>query len=183
MLQTKRLILREWRNSDRDIFAAMNADPDVMEHFPAPLSREESDAMVDRAIAVWAEGGPCWWALENGEGDFIGFTGLYSPTFQTHFTPCVEIGWRLAKTYWGNGYATEAASAAMTWGFHELGLDEIVSFTVPQNKKSRRVMERLGMTQDPSDDWDHPRMADCPRMRRHVLYRMPANRWRSRDLS
>lgn len=154
----------------------MNADPDVMEHFPAPLSREESDAMVDRAVTVWADGGPCWWALEDQAGNFIGFTGLYRPAFQTHFTPCVEIGWRLARSAWGKGYATEAATAAMKWGFRDLNLNEIVSFSVPQNRRSRKVMERLGMMRDPADDWDHPRMTE-DRMIRHVLYRMDADHW------
>jgi len=100
-----------------------------------------------------------------------------SAFFETHFTPCVEIGWRLTKDAWGNGYATESSTAAMTWGFDVLALDEIVSFTVPQNARSRRVMERLRMTYDPTDDWDHPRMAEIPRMQRHVLYRMQSKNW------
>lgn len=177
ILRTDRLTLRAWRDTDRDPFAAMNADPDVMEHFPAPLSRTESDTMIDRAIAIWAEGGPCWWALETLEGEFIGFVGLYRPTFEAHFTPCTEIGWRLAKHAWGQGYATEAATAALSWGFHTLKLAEIVSFTVPQNHRSRRVMVNLGMRHDPDDDWDHPRLMECPRMKRHVLYRLRAIDW------
>jgi len=177
VLQTERLTLREWRETDRAPFAAMNADPTVMEHFPKPLAPPESDAMIDRAMENWAAGGPCWWALEDLNGEFIGFTGLYKPTFETHFTPCVEIGWRLTKDAWGNGYATESSTAAMTWGFDVLALDEIVSFTVPQNARSRRVMERLRMTYDPTDDWDHPRMAEIPRMQRHVLYRMQSKNW------
>lgn len=177
VLQTERLLLRGWRDADREPFAAMNADPDVMTYFPATLTREDSDGMIDRAMTIWAKGGPCWWALEDPNGDFVGFTGLYCPTFQTHFTPCVEIGWRLAKEHWGKGYATEAASAAMDWGFRELGLGQIVSFTVPENQRSRRVMERLGMVRDPKDDWDHPRMSDFPHMIRHVLYRIDADQW------
>lgn len=177
VLRTDRLNLREWRVTDRAPFASMNADPDVMEHFPKPMTRAESDAMIDRAEAVWADGGPCWWALETRDGEFLGFTGLYRPSFTAHFTPCVEVGWRLAKSAWGYGYATEAARAAMNWGFRNLGSDEIVSFTVPQNQRSRRVMEKLGMSHDPADDWDHPNLLENKRMKHHVLYRMQALNW------
>jgi len=173
LLTTDRLILRRWRDSDRDAFARMNADPRVMEFFAERLSRKGSDALVDRAEAHFREHGfgPC--AAEfRGDGTFIGFIGLSIPSFQTHFTPCVEIGWRLAPNYWGQGLATEGARAAVRYGFEILGLEEIVSFTVPANTRSRRVMEKLGMTHNPVDDFDHPLLPEGHALRRHVLYRL-----------
>ena len=172
-LRTERLLLRRWREADRAPFAALNADPEVMEHFPAPLSREESDAFVDRIEAFWAEYGFGLWAVERLDtGQFIGFDGLSMPSFEAQFTPCVEVGWRLAREHWGHGFATEAARAAMADGFDRLGLDEIVSFTATTNVRSMAVMERLGMTRDPRDDFDHPRVPEGHRLRRHVLYRL-----------
>jgi RimJ/RimL family protein N-acetyltransferase len=172
-LRTDRLLLRRWHDSDRDSFAALNADPEVMEHFPAPMSREESDSFVDRIETHFAEHGFGLWAVEVvSTGSFAGFVGLSVPRFQAHFTPAVEVGWRLARQQWGHGQATEAARAALTFGFEEEHLDEIVSFTVPQNARSRRVMERIGMTREPEDDFDHPFFPDGHRLRRHVLYRV-----------
>ena len=173
MPQTERLVLRQWRQSDREPFAALNADPEVMRHFPAPLDRAASDAFVDRAAAAIEETGWGIWALEErSTGRFLGFTGLAVPRFTAHFTPAVEVGWRLARSAWGHGYATEAARAAVAVGFAELGLEQIVSFTVPANARSRAVMERLGMTHDESDDFDHPRLPVDSPLRRHVLYRL-----------
>jgi RimJ/RimL family protein N-acetyltransferase len=144
-----------------------------MEHFPAPLTRAESDAMVDRIEAAFESNGFGLWAVEVlGGAPFIGFVGLAVPTFEAHFTPAVEVGWRLAREHWGRGYATEAARAALEFGFGSVGLDEIVSFTVPANVRSRTVMERLGMTHDPKDDFDHPRIPPGNPLRRHVLYRL-----------
>jgi len=171
-LRTPRLVLRQWRQSDFDSFAALNADSEVRRFFPAPLTREESDALAKRAERDIAERGWGLWAVEVMESaPFIGFVGLAEPSFDAHFTPAVEVGWRLSRDQWGNGYATEAARAAITFAFDDLGLDEIVSFTSEVNERSRRVMERLGMTHDPQDDFDHPSVASGP-LRRHVLYRI-----------
>jgi len=171
-LQTDRLRLRAWRDTDRDAFARLNADARVMHYFPALLTREESDALADRIQALIDEQGWGLWAVEVvGVAPFIGFVGLARPRFDAHFTPCTEVGWRLAAEFWGRGYATEAARAALRFGFQELLLDEIVSFTATDNWPSRRVMERLGMTRDAADDFDHPGLpADHP-LARHVLYR------------
>jgi RimJ/RimL family protein N-acetyltransferase len=177
-LRTERLVLRAWRKADRVPFAALNADPEVMEHFPATLTAEQSDAMVDRIEQMWATSGFGLWTVdEQASGNFIGYVGLSSPTWQAHFTPCVEIGWRLARSAWGQGYATEAASAAMQWAFDsiELPRDELVSFTVVGNLRSRRVMEKLGFERDPGDDFDHPSLPDWEH-RRHVLYRRSRGR-------
>jgi RimJ/RimL family protein N-acetyltransferase len=172
-LRTKRLRLRRWCDADRAPFAAMNADLRVMEHFPAVLSREESDGRIERFLSHFDRYGYAQWAVEIPDvTEFAGFVGLSIPTFEAHFTPCVEIGWRLAAEHWGHGYATEGARAALEFGFAELKLPEIVSFTVPANVRSRRVMERLGMTHDPGDDFDHPGLADGHPLRRHVLYRI-----------
>jgi RimJ/RimL family protein N-acetyltransferase len=179
-LLTPRLRLRGFTDADLEPFAAMNADPRVMEHFPSPLTREQSDGLVDRIAARWESDGFGLWAVERLEdGVFLGFTGLTPPGFDANFTPCVEIGWRFAVDAWGHGYATEAARAALRFGFEELELDEILSWTIPDNWPSRRVMERIGMTHDPADDFDHPRHLANDRIRRHVLYRLSRQRWAS----
>jgi len=170
-LRTDRLWLRAWRPADLTPFAALNADARVMEHFPAALSREASDALALRIQHHFATRGYGLWAVEiPAVVSFAGFIGLAVPRFEAHFTPCVEIGWRLAAEHWGFGYATEGARAVLGFGFAELGLDEIVSFTVPGNVRSRRVMEKIGMVRDPADDFDHPTLAAGHR--RHVLYRI-----------
>ncbi len=172
MLRAGRVLLRGWRMQDLEPFAALNADPRVMEHFPAPLTRAESDAMVhERIAAQFAERGYGLWAVEvPGVSPFIGFVGLQAPNFDAHFTPCVEIGWRLAVPYWGRGYATEAARAALVFGFEEAGLGEIVSFTVPANRRSIATMERLGMRY--SGEFEHPNLPSGHVLRTHVLYRL-----------
>ena len=172
-LTTERLLLRQWRDADLVPFAAMNADPAVMEHFPKLLTRAESDASVERIHTSMRERGFGLWAVEvPGAAPFIGFVGLSVPSFDAHFTPAVEVGWRLARGHWGHGYAREAARAAVDYGFATAGLAEIVSFTVPANHRSRAVMEAIGMTHDLADDFDHPRIpADDP-LCRHVLYRI-----------
>lgn len=173
MLRTERLVLRAWTDADREPFAAMNADPQVMEFFPARLSREESDRLVDRIGEHVARHGFGLWAVEvAGGAPFIGFIGLSVPTFAAPFMPCVEIGWRLAAPHWGRGYAVEGARAALAYGFDTLGLAEIVSFTSTTNLRSQRVMERLGMRRDPAADFDHPRVAADSPLCRHVLYRL-----------
>lgn len=172
-LYTPRLLLRPFRGSDRAPFSAMNADPRVMEHLPSLLTRAESDAMAQRIEDHFVQHGFGLWAAELVEGDdFIGFIGLWRPSFEAHFTPCVEVGWRLAHAHWGRGYATEGAAAALRFGWQALGLTEIVSMTVPANQRSRRVMEKLGMTHSPDDDFDHPRLLEGSPLRRHVLYRI-----------
>jgi len=173
MLTTARLLLRAWRESDRAPFAAMNADPLVMRHFAAPLTPEESDDMIDRCIAHHREHGFTFFAVELREnGAFLGLTGMARPSFEAHFTPCVEIGWRIAREHWNRGYATEAARECLRFAFQDLGLKEVVAFTVPANHASRRVMEKLGMTRSPADDFDHPRLPEGHPLRRHVLYRV-----------
>lgn len=170
-LSTGRLLLRGWRAADRAPFAALNADPEVMRHFPAPLDRAASDAFVDRIEAGFAEHGFGLWAVEHREtGTFLGFVGLSVPRFEASFTPCVEIGWRLARHAWGHGYATEAARRCLAFAFDERGLDEVVSFTAVTNAPSRAVMERIGMTY--AGEFDHPLVADGSPLRRHVLYRV-----------
>jgi RimJ/RimL family protein N-acetyltransferase len=184
-LRTHRLHLRRWRPSDRPRFAALNADPRVMEYLPAVLTRAESDALADRIDQHFDEHGFGLWAVEiPGVVSFAGFVGLSVPRFDAHFTPCVEVGWRLAAEQWGKGYATEAGLASLAFAFDDVGLREIVSFTVPENSRSRRVMERIGMMHDPADDFDHPAAPACatgtseslqrgkPDLRRHVLYRI-----------
>jgi RimJ/RimL family protein N-acetyltransferase len=171
-LRTERLLLRRWLPSDREAFAAMNADPRVMEHFPATLSREECDNAVARIEDSFERQGFGWWAVEVIDGaPFIGFIGLSAVPFQAPFTPCIETGWRLAFDHWNRGYATEGARAALTFGFDQLQLNEIVAFTVPANVRSRRVMEKLGMTHNPADDFEHPNLPEGHPLRRHVLYR------------
>lgn len=173
VLRTERTLLREWTAADREPFASLNGDPQVNEHlYPGPLTREQSDASAERLQAHFDQHGFGYWVLElPGVASFAGHVGLYVPAYEAHFTPCVEVGWRLARAHWGHGYATEAAAAAMEFGFTELRLEEIVSMTVPANVRSWRVMERLGMTRDPDDDFDHPRLPEGHPLRRHVLYR------------
>ncbi|MEV0344569.1 GNAT family N-acetyltransferase [Nonomuraea sp. NPDC050680] len=172
-METERLIMRRWRDDDREPFAAMNADAEVMEHFPAPLTRSQSDGFVDKIEAGFEAHGYGLWALEVREsGEFIGFTGLVLQTFEAPFTPAVEVGWRLAKVAWGHGYAIEAAREAVRYGFDVAGLDEIVSMTTVGNTRSRKVMERLGMTRDIADDFYHPRVPADSSQRPHVLYRL-----------
>ena len=172
-LRTERLLLRRWRQIDREPFARLNADPRVMEHFPSTLTRAQSDAMAARIEADLEARGFGLWAVEiPGALDFAGFIGLSVPNFEAHFTPCVEIGWRIAPEVWGHGYATEGARAALAFAFDEIGLGEVVSFTVVANVRSRRVMERLGMHHSPRDDFDHPLLPEGHPLRRHVLYRI-----------
>jgi RimJ/RimL family protein N-acetyltransferase len=180
VIQTSRLLLRHWRDSDLPAFAALNADPRVMEFLPKRLNRDESDAMAARIRLLMTIQDFGFWAVElPGMADFIGFVGLHRPSFEAPFTPCVEIGWRLAHEHWGRGYATEAARAALAYGFTSLDLDEIVSFTVPANRRSRGVMERLGMSHEPAGDFDHPALPAGDPLRRHVLYRLTRETWRA----
>jgi RimJ/RimL family protein N-acetyltransferase len=175
-IQTRRLHLRLWRDEDLPAFAAINADPEVMEHFPKTLDRAESDAQAARIREHFVRHGFGLWAAEvPGIAPFIGFVGLSIPTFEATFTPCVEVGWRLARQHWGQGYAIEAARASLDYGFGQLGLAEIVSFTVPANRRSQAVMLRIGMSSDPRDDFDHPLLPEGHPLRRHVLYWIKLN--------
>lgn len=177
-IRTPRLLLRGWQEADREPFAAINADPEVMEYLPSTLTREESDAFVDRAQALLEAEDHGLWALEvRATGQLIGCTGLAHPSFQAAFTPCTEVGWRLARDAWGHGYATEAAHAALRVGFGTLGLAEVVSFAAVGNARSRAVMARLGMSHNPAEDFDHPSLPEGHPLRRHVLYRLTRQEW------
>ena len=184
ILKTERLILRNWRAADRATFAQMNADPHVMEFLPATLSRSESDALADRIERHFQAHGFGLFAADLRVSEsFIGYVGLAIPSFQAAFTPCVEVGWRLAAEHWGQGLATEGAREVVRYAFEVLGLSEVVSFTVPINVRSRRVMEKLGMTHDPADNFEHPKLPEGHALRRHVLYRLRTPLHRSREES
>jgi RimJ/RimL family protein N-acetyltransferase len=177
-LRSKRLILRPWRDADLPLYAALNADPRVMQHFPGVLDRVASDAEAERFRSLFDARGWGFFAVEiPGTTEFAGFVGLSIPRFEAEFTPCVEVGWRLAHTYWGSGYATEAARTVLGFGFEALALEAVVSFTTVANRRSQRVMEKLGMTHDPADDFDHPSLPKESLQRRHVLYRLTRQRW------
>lgn len=174
---TARLRLRQWIDADHAPFAALNADPRVMAFFPAPLDRAASDAMAARCRALIAERGWGFWAAEIRETrQFIGFVGLHVPLPELPFSPCVEIGWRLAHPYWGKGYASEAARGALQIAFERLGLSEIVSFTALGNQRSRAVMARLGM-RETSETFEHPHLPVGSPLRRHCLYRLSRGDW------
>ncbi|MEZ5659882.1 MAG: GNAT family N-acetyltransferase [Burkholderiaceae bacterium] len=180
ILESGRLRLRRWRDADRAPFAAINADPRVMTHFPASLSRIDSDALIERIESHFDAHGFGLWALERQQdAALLGFVGLAVPRFEAAFTPCVEIGWRLGFEHWGYGYASEAAAVVLAHGFETLGLTEIVSFTVSANGRSRAVMERLGMRRDPAGDFEHPALAAGHPLRAHVLYRLRRDQWRA----
>lgn len=171
-IKTNRLILRQWQQSDLKPFAALNADPHVMEFFPNPLTQEQSDQLVLKLSEKISHNGWGVWAVSLMDtAEFIGCIGLNTVEFHAHFTPAVEIAWRLAYTHWGKGYATEGAKAALQYGFETLKLPELVAFTTINNLRSRHVMEKIGMHHNPSDDFDHPKVADEHPLKRHVLYR------------
>jgi RimJ/RimL family protein N-acetyltransferase/8-oxo-dGTP pyrophosphatase MutT (NUDIX family) len=172
-IKTDRLILRPWAEADFAPFASLNADPAVMEYFPALMTRKESDQFANKImIAMKKQGWGLWAVAVPGICDFIGYIGLAPVDFPANFTPAIEIGWRLAYGHWNRGYATEGAQAVMRFAFERLGLQEIVSFTAFDNSRSRNVMEKIGMHHDPSEDFDHPKLPLGHKLRRHVLYRM-----------
>lgn len=182
-LETPRLWFRTWCDEDLDALAAISADPEVVRHFPAPLDRDETAAMLRRIRDHFAAHGFGLWALERkDDGRLIGFTGLGWTGFDAHFTPAVEIGWRLARDQWRQGFAREAALAALAAGFERLGFAEIVSFTALSNRRSQRVMQAIGMRRDPADDFDHPKLAEGHPLRRHLLYRLRLDEWQERHL-
>lgn len=172
VLHTERLLLRGWREDDLAPFADLNRDPEVVEFLNGPLTRGESDAFVRRIRESWTKNGYGLWAVE-AQGEFVGYVGLWDALFEAPFTPTVEIGWRLARRAWGHGYATEAARAALEYGYHARGLDEVLSFTAVLNRRSRAVMERLGMERVPGGDFEHPRVPVGSPLQHHVLYRLP----------
>jgi RimJ/RimL family protein N-acetyltransferase len=172
------LLMRGWTDDDRGSFAEMNSDPRVSEYLVGPITRADSDDMVDRIDSCWRERGYGLWAVELIEsGTFVGYVGLWPATFEAHFTPAVEVGWRLAPEHWGQGFATEGAREALRHGYDELGLDEIVSFTAVGNTRSWRVMERLGMRRDHTGDFEHPVVPAGHHARPHVLYRLSRADW------
>lgn len=178
IIKSERLILRQWREEDLEPFAALNADPVAMRFMPGVMTREETRALMGRIAEHHLAHGFGIWAVEApGVAPFIGYVGLQWVGFETPFTPAVEIGWRLAPAFWGRGYATEAAGAALCTGFENLNLDQIVSFTVAANKASWSVMERIGMVRDADGDFDHPRLPVGHKLRRHVLYRVRREAW------
>ncbi len=173
IVETTRLILRPWRDADREPFSALGRDPEVMRFFEQPLDRVASDALIDRVQNGIDERGWGFWAVEvKGGPSCIGFIGLNPPVWDAPFMPCVEIGWRLDRAHWHRGYATEGARAALRFGFDTLGLDEIVAFVVPENAPSRAVMARLGMHRDEQGDFLHPRVTPGHRLSLHCLYRL-----------
>lgn len=183
IMETPRLLLRQWRAADSTPFAQLNADPEVMKFFPATLSAAESAAHMQRLRTAIAERGWGLWAVElKDTKKFIGFTGLNIPFFtELPFYPCTEIGWRLGKAYWGKGYATEAAQASLEFAFANLALDEVVAFTPIPNLRSARVMQRLGMT-DTRQNFFHPAIPADHKLREHLLYKITREQWRSAQL-
>jgi RimJ/RimL family protein N-acetyltransferase len=176
-VRTARLLLRQWQDSDREPFAALNADPEVMRYFPATQSREASDRSIDAWMGEIKHRGWSNWAIELiGCGTFVGFVGLSVPRRALPFMPCVEVGYRLARAHWGQGIATEGAKAALEAGFVQFGLDEIVSFTALLNLPSQAVMQRIGMVNS-QQDFDHPALPEGSPLRRHCLYRISRTLW------
>ncbi len=173
MIETDRLLLRQWTQEDKEPFARLNSDPEVMRYFPRPHTVDESNRTVDNLSRLIGQQGWGIYAVEEQQtGSFVGFAGLNCPTWKAHFTPCTEIGWRLAKEHWGNGYATEAALACIRFSRENLDIDEIVSFTSALNLPSIAVMERIGMARDPGGDFMHPNLAESDPLALHVLYRL-----------
>jgi RimJ/RimL family protein N-acetyltransferase len=182
LLETNRLRLRRWTSNDLEPFAALNADPEVMRHFPATLSLDQTKSFIAAVEAHFEREDFGLWATDLKEtGEMIGFVGLSIPRFAADFMPCVEIGWRLSKKHWGFGYAPEAAREVLRYGFEHVKLDDVVSFTATTNLKSIRVMEKIGMRRDPAEDFDHPNLEAGHRLRRHVLYRLSREDWQSRQ--
>lgn len=173
ILETERLILRTWTPEDVGPMAEISQDPQVMRYFPALQNLKQTQQLIEKVMAHYREHGFTLYALElKSDGTFIGFTGLLTPDFEAHFTPAVEIGWRLASAYWGRGYATEAARCVLHHAFMDIGLEEVVSFSAVANAQSRRVMEKIGLHHNPKDDFDNPKLAADSPLRRHVLYRL-----------
>jgi RimJ/RimL family protein N-acetyltransferase len=181
-IETKRLKLRQWKMEDRPFFAVINADPIVMKYYPDILSEKESNDMAQKLESLIAQRGWGFWAVEKtDENKFIGFVGLHEPAYDLPVTPCVEIGWRLAREYWGHGYASEAAQASLGIAFDRIGLSEVYSFTSVSNKKSRAVMEKLGMV-NTNENFKHPMISAKSPLQEHVLYKIDKQHWMGSDL-
>jgi len=179
-LETERLLLRQWKESDLVVFQKLNSDPEVMEYFPATLSQEESDAVAQKCKEFISDRGWSFWAVElKSSNEFIGFVGLHEPDSKLPFTPCVEIGWRLLKSFWGKGYATEAAHKSLEYSFNELGLSEVVSFTTVSNLRSRAVMEKLGL-KNSKQNFEHPDVPKEHPLSEHVLYKITKAEWQTK---
>ena len=179
-LKTPRLNLRQWRTDDCPLFAELTSDPEVMRYFPATLDRVSSDALVSFFQTSITHYGWGFWAAEITEtAEFIGFIGINQPTQQLPFSPCVEIGWRLAKQFWGKGYASEGASACLKFAFEELALTEVVSMTPLLNHRSEKVMQRIGML-DTKQNFIYPTIPEGHKLAEHVLYKITAEQWRLR---
>ncbi len=173
IIESNRLILRTWKKEDANPYFKFNQDSKVLEHLPRSMTLEEATALVDKTNSKQSEYGFCLWAVElKSTGEFIGFIGLNYTDWPAHFTPAVEVGWRLGSEFWGQGYATEGAKAALNFGFKKCGLKEIVSFTVPDNRRSIRVMEKIGLKRDIKGDFAHPKLDPTHRLSHHVLYRL-----------
>ena len=180
-LETNRLILRNWTDKDFEYFYALNSDPVVMEYFPKTLDRRESDELANKARSLIEENGWGFWACElKGCSEFMGFVGLNSPDYDLPFGPCIEVGWRFAKKYWGHGYATEAGMASLNYAFTQLNVEEVVSFAVANNRKSIAVMERLGMS-NMNSNFSHPKVPENSLLREHVLYKIHKENWFSHN--
>ena len=180
-LETNRLVLRQWKATDLAVFAELNADPEVMAYFPNTLSQDQSDAVAHKCKSFIAKKGWGFWAVElKSTKEFIGFVGLYEPDDDLPCSPCVEIGWRLLKQHWGNGYATEAANTSLDYAFNTLNLDQVVSFTAVSNKPSRAVMERIGM-QNSQQNFMHPALAKSHPLAEHVFYALRRSNWLSKE--
>ena len=182
-IETERLYLRQWQASDFVVFAAMNADPEVMKYFPKLLSATVSDIIANKCQQLIEENGWGFWALSLKEGSdnndaFIGFVGLNQTHADMSFAPCIEIAWRLRKEFWGQGYATEAARASLGFAFSELALDEVVAFTAVINQRSQLLMARIGMT-DTQDNFYHPALESNHRLAEHVLYKLNRQQWQA----
>jgi len=181
-LQSNRLLLRPWRDADRAPYAELALDPVAMQFLASPARPETPDGWIDRQIARMAQGEPAYLAVERRDThEFVGAVGLTHTAYEAHFTPAIQVGWRLLRRHWGQGYATEAAGAALDYGFTALAAEEIVAVTVPANLLSQQVMQRLGMTRSAADDFDHPRLPEGDPLRRHVLYRITRARWLARQ--
>jgi RimJ/RimL family protein N-acetyltransferase len=178
MIETDRLLMRRWLASDLDPFTALNSDPEVMRHVGGTLDRDQTAALIRRIESHFDTYGFGLWAVEHRrDASLIGFVGLHNVDFDAPFAPAVEVAWRLARAAWGHGYATEAARAALEFAFGAERMDEVVSFTVPDNTRSRAVMERIGLVRDPAGDFDHQNLPEGHPLRRHVLYRIDRARW------
>ena len=176
-IKTKRLLLRQWREEDKSIFASINSDPEVMEYYPKVLNTTESNEMAHKLETLISQKGWGFWAVEKIKNkQFIGFVGLHEPTYDLPVTPCVEIGWRIGKKHWGHGYATEAATAALDFAFNSLDLEQVYSFTSVTNKRSWSVMKRLGMV-NTNQNFNHPLITEDSPLKEHYLYRITRSQW------